>query len=113
MDCASGEGTMFLRLLAVSAIGAAVIGGVSGPAAAGTFGSTSFLTARSCSAVTSAEDCDGTGPGQTIFASSTDGGVGLTSHANLGVAGGTASGSVTFGALDLPIISAASSASGD
>lgn len=78
------------------------------------FGSGTYLTARSCSSVTAADACDGTGPGQAIFDSALSGGASLTSSTTLTLGdGSSAYGAVSFGALDLPVIKGSADALGD
>jgi len=72
------------------------------------------VTARSCAAVTAGDPCDGEGPGQGIFLQDRQGGAGREAFASFDVAGvGFAKGTVTFGTLDLPVISGLASATGD
>src|SRR6185436_14583421 len=100
---------MQTRLLAL-ALGAA-LAAAAVPAAAGTYGSASWATARSCAAVTAGDPCDGEGPGQGIFLQDREGGAGREAFASFDVAGvGFAKGTVTFGTLDLPVISGLASA---
>jgi hypothetical protein len=103
-----------LKLGGLCAAAAIVASAAATPTFAGTFGSTSFLTERSCSSVTGADACDGSGPGQSVVASTTDGGIGVGSNATLSLADGSATGAVDFvTGLDLPVIHASSNATGD
>ena len=74
------------------------------------YGSVSYLTARSCSSVTAADACDGSGPGQhPPIADQISGGPSSTASSSLNLAdGSSAFGSVNFGAYDLPVIKASS-----
>lgn len=76
------------------------------PALAQSVGSASWATMRSCSAVTAAQNCDGTGPGQQITLNQYGGGIGVGGANDFNPGGSDRAWSfVTFDAtLDLPEI---------
>lgn len=77
-----------------------------------TVGSSSYATHRNCT--DPALPCGGDLPGQTIVTSARSGGVGIAGYNGLNIGGGNQAWSdVTFGAFDLPVIRAFTSAPGD
>lgn len=100
-------------LWAALSLAAAACAGA-GPAAAQTVGSASLATLRKCSSVGPGDACDGSGPGQTTAASRYGGGVGVAGLNELDVGSGNrAFSDVSFGSFDLPVIRAATQASGN
>ncbi|WP_293375090.1 PEPxxWA-CTERM sorting domain-containing protein [Phenylobacterium sp.] len=116
-----------LAWLAVTALGVAALAGSNPAAAQAAYGSAAFASYRDCSAA-GAGACDGTvEPAQAIVGSAISGGLSSTSNTNLTLTGQTivnlfgntvtlpndpassASGTVGFGAADLPVLKAASS----
>jgi hypothetical protein len=100
---------------AVAAVFACAVAGAATSAHAdgGTYGAATYLTERSCASVTAADACDGSGLNQQIVSAQVSGGVNMTSSATLTISDamghtlGSASGAVTFGSLELPVIKAA------
>jgi hypothetical protein len=106
-------------LFAATTAGVAVISAAHGASAQAAFGSAALGTYRECAGQTV---CDGAQPGQTIIATNISGGGSSTSNLNFTLNGGTGytalgapvtlpndptshvSGSVTFGAEDLPVL---------
>jgi hypothetical protein len=87
---------------------------VAAPAMAATVGSASYATLRNCSAVTAADPCDGTGPGQNIATGIWGGGTGVGGWNTLTSGPNRAWSFVAFdAALDLPTIKAYTEAPGN
>ena len=103
---------MLFRLTAAAVVAGAF--SVAAQAMPGTVGSATLGTQRSCSLVTAAANCDGTGPGQFINARLYGGGVGVGGLTDFNPsAGNRAWSDVRFSAaLDLPEIRAATSSLG-
>lgn len=102
---------MLYRFSALFAASALALG-ASPALAQSTVGSSSFATHRNCT--DPASPCGGDLPGQNIATSSRGGGVGIAGYNGLDIGGGNQSWSnVTFGAFDLPVIQAFTSAPGN
>lgn len=103
-----------MKTLLVSATAIALGLTFSVPASAQSVGSASLATHRNCTAVGPSDLCNGAGPGQAIATRSYGGGVGVGGTNVLNIGGGNEAWSnVSFGAFDLPVIRAFSSAAGN
>ena len=116
--------------MAAAAFGLAAAGFSTGASAQAAFGSAAENTYRDCGAIAANVACDGSGAGQQIIAAPITGGVSSTSNTTLTLSGqsitkpnGTvvtapndgsfANSTVTFGGLDLPVISGETHAFGN
>ncbi len=104
----------FARTLSALPLAVAALLGASPGAQAQTVGSVSLATLRDCSSVGAADICDGTGVGQQIASRQYGGGIGVAGLNSLDAGGGNwAYSDVSFGGFDLPVIRAATQATGD
>lgn len=98
----------------MTALATLALASITMPAQAQIVGSSSLATQRSCSAVTSADVCDGSGAGQRIVSRALGGGLGVGGFNGLDVGGGNVAWSnINFGAFGLPVIKAYTNAPGD
>lgn len=86
----------------------------SSAAAQSLYGAASISSARDCSTTASTDPCDGSGPGQVRIATDIEGGPSRAATATVALPDGSfATGTGTFGALDLPLIKEAADSVGD